>query len=233
VAQPIDDRSTCAPIRVPSRDTQSMDEAMRAPSDLPAPLTQSPSHRSSTVRRQSVDTRRVARSSVRAAEYSLRSPPTVCHTGPVSTLDVRQARRDDLPAIVRMLADDSLGATRDSPDDLEPYLLAFEQIDADPNQFLAVAVSDGGAPVGTLQLTVIPGLARQGALRGQIEAVRVRADHRGSGLGAALMKWAIAEFRRRGCSLVQLTSDISRPDAHRFYVRLGFVPSHTGFKLQL
>ncbi|WP_284743216.1 GNAT family N-acetyltransferase [Amycolatopsis sp. RTGN1] len=145
---------------------------------------------------------------------------------------IRRAQREDIGAIVRMLADDQLGATRDDPHDLEPYLRAFEQIDADPNQLLVVVISDG-VPVGTLQLTIIPGLARRGTLRGQIEAVRVHADHRGSGLGADLMRWAIDESRRRGCALVQLTSDVSRTDAHRFYERLGFVPSHTSFKLKL
>ncbi|GLY43624.1 N-acetyltransferase [Amycolatopsis sp. NBRC 101858] len=145
---------------------------------------------------------------------------------------IRRARREDIGAIVRMLADDQLGATRDDPHDLVPYLRAFEQIDADPNQLLVVVISDD-VPVGTLQLTIIPGLARRGALRGQIEAVRVHIDHRGSGLGADLMRWAIDESRRRGCALVQLTSDVSRTDAHRFYERLGFVPSHTGFKLKL
>lgn len=145
---------------------------------------------------------------------------------------MRRARREDVEAIVHMLADDQLGATRDSADDLEPYLRAFEAIDADPQQLLVVAASDDG-PVATLQLSIIPGLARRGALRGQIEAVRVRADHRGAGLGAELVQWAIDESRRRGCALVQLTSDTSRAGAHRFYERLGFTPSHTGFKLRL
>ncbi len=145
---------------------------------------------------------------------------------------IRKARRDDIGAIVRMLADDQLGATRDDPDNLEPYQRAFAAIDADPNQLLVVVTFDD-EPVGTLQLTIIPGLARRGALRGQIEAVRIHADHRGSGLGADLMRWAIDESRRRGCALVQLTSDVARTDAHRFYERLGFVPSHTGFKLKL
>ncbi|WP_372671847.1 GNAT family N-acetyltransferase [Amycolatopsis kentuckyensis] len=145
---------------------------------------------------------------------------------------IRRARRDDIGAIVRMLADDQLGATRDDPGDLEPYQRAFADIDADPNQFLAVVTFDD-EPVGTLQLTVIPGLARRGALRGQIEAVRIHAEHRGSGLGADLVRWAIDESRRRGCALVQLTSDVARTGAHRFYERLGFVPSHTGFKLKL
>ncbi|MFI5609656.1 GNAT family N-acetyltransferase [Amycolatopsis sp. NPDC051903] len=147
-------------------------------------------------------------------------------------ITVRRARREDVATIVRMLVDDQLGATRDSADDLEPYLRAFEAIDADPQQLLVVATDDD-EPVATLQLTVIPGLARRGALRGQIEAVRVRADHRGAGLGGELVRWAIDESRRRGCALVQLTSDTSRTAAHRFYERLGFTASHTGFKLRL
>ncbi|OZC79401.1 GNAT family N-acetyltransferase [Rhodococcus sp. 06-462-5] len=89
----------------------------------------------------------------------------------------------------------------------------------------------GDEVVGTLQLTVIPGLARGGALRAQIEAVRVDARWRGRGLGGALIGWAIAEAERRGCALVQLTSDVSRTDAHRFYTRLGFVDSHVGYKM--
>jgi GNAT superfamily N-acetyltransferase len=149
----------------------------------------------------------------------------------VTDYTIRRAQHDDVGAIVRMLADDQLGATRDDPSDLEPYLHAFDEIDVDPNQLLVVVMS-GDEPVGTLQLTIIPGLARRGALRGQIEAVRIHADHRGSGLGADLVRWAIGEARRRGCALVQLTSDVTRTDAHRFYERLGFIPSHTGFKLK-
>lgn len=137
---------------------------------------------------------------------------------------------------MRLLADDPLGAARevvpDDEADLEPYRRAFAVIDADPAQLL-VAAADGTDVVGTLQLSVIPGLSRQGALRGQIEAVRVRADHRGHGLGEAMVRWAIGEARRRGCALVQLTTDASRVDAHRFYERLGFVASHVGLKLAL
>ncbi|TQI94631.1 putative N-acetyltransferase YhbS [Amycolatopsis cihanbeyliensis] len=147
-------------------------------------------------------------------------------------IKIRRARAADVESIVRMLADDQLGATRESTADLAPYLRAFELIEADPNQLLVVA-EDAGEPVGTLQLTIIPGLGRGGALRGQIEAVRVRAGHRGTGLGERLVRWAIAESRRRGCALVQLTSDVSRTAAHRFYQRLGFTASHTGFKLPL
>ena len=138
-------------------------------------------------------------------------------------------------AIVELLAADQLGATRDGADDdegLEPYRRAFEAIDADPAHLLIVAES-GGEIVATMQLSFLPGLARRGALRAQIEAVRVRVDQRGSGLGGELMIWAIEEARRRGCALVQLTSDKRRTDAHRFYARLGFVASHEGFKLAL
>jgi GNAT superfamily N-acetyltransferase len=146
--------------------------------------------------------------------------------------EIRRATREDVEPIVRLLIDDQLGASRDSTEDLGPYLKAFEGIDADPNQLLMVAVLDG-AVVGTFQLTFIPGLSRKGSLRGQIEGVRVHSGQRGSGLGGTLMAWAIDESRRRGCALVQLTSDMSRVDAHRFYERLGFVASHQGFKLAL
>ena len=147
-------------------------------------------------------------------------------------LDVRAAVADDIPAIVGMLADDPLGAQRESPDDLTPYLSALERISADPNQQLVVAVREGRV-VGTLQLTVVPGLSRRGASRSIIEAVRIHADERGSGLGTRFIEWAIDESRRQGCRLVQLTSDASRTDAHRFYERLGFTPSHVGFKLEI
>ncbi|MEV0090543.1 GNAT family N-acetyltransferase [Streptomyces sp. NPDC050738] len=150
----------------------------------------------------------------------------------MSDLEIRPAAPSDIPAIVAMLAHDPLGEQRESPDDLAPYEAAFERLAADPNQYPTVAVRDNRV-VGTLQLTVIPGLSRRGATRAVIEAVRVHADERGSGLGTQLIEWAIAESRRQGCQLVQLTSDISRADAHRFYERLGFTASHVGFKLQL
>jgi GNAT superfamily N-acetyltransferase len=148
---------------------------------------------------------------------------------------LRPARRDDVPALVALIAADQLGATRDGvrdDADLAAYLAAFDAIDADPAHILAVAEA-AGQIVGTLQLSFLPGLARRGALRAQIEAVRVAAGTRGSGLGAAMMAWAIDEARRRGCVLVQLTTDKSRSDAHRFYQRLGFVASHEGMKLAL
>jgi GNAT superfamily N-acetyltransferase len=147
-------------------------------------------------------------------------------------LEIRAAVADDVPAIVGMLADDPLGAQRESPDDLAPYLSALERLSADPNQRLVVAVREGRV-VGTLQHTIIPGLSRRGATRSIVEGVRIHADERGSGLGTELIEWAIGESRDQGCQLVQLTSDKTRADAHRFYERLGFTASHTGFKLQL
>ncbi|MFF7970479.1 GNAT family N-acetyltransferase [Streptomyces sp. NPDC007905] len=147
-------------------------------------------------------------------------------------LEIRRTSPADVPAIVAMLADDPLGAQRESPDDMTPYLAALERLSADPNQQLVVAVREGRV-VGTLQLTVISGLSRKGATRSIIEGVRIHADERGSGLGTQLIEWAIEESRRQGCQLVQLTSDSSRTDAHRFYERLGFTASHVGFKLQL
>lgn len=147
-------------------------------------------------------------------------------------LEIRPAVTDDIPAIVEMLADDPLGSTRESPDDLTPYLAAFERLAVDPNQQQVVAVREGRV-VGTLQLTIVPGLSRKGALRSIIEGVRVHADERGSGLGTRFIEWAVDESRRQGCQLVQLTSDATRTDARRFYERLGFTASHVGFKLQL
>ena len=140
-----------------------------------------------------------------------------------------------MTAIVDLLAADQLGATRDgvrTAEDLAAYQRAFHAIDRDDAHLLVVAEAERGI-VATLQLSFLPGLARRGALRAQIEAVRVADGARGSGLGAAMMEWAIAEARRRGCALVQLTSDKSRADAHRFYQRLGFVASHEGMKLAL
>ncbi|MET7405113.1 GNAT family N-acetyltransferase [Streptomyces parvulus] len=150
----------------------------------------------------------------------------------MADLEIRRTTAADIPAVVAMLADDPLGAERESPDDLAPYVAALERLDADPNQHVVVAVRDGRV-VGTLQLTIVPGLSRRGATRSIIEGVRIHSDERGGGLGTQLIEWAVDESRRQGCHLVQLTSDKSRTDAHRFYERLGFSASHTGFKLQL
>ena len=151
-------------------------------------------------------------------------------------ITVRPARRDDVPAIVALLADDRLGATREDTADLDAYLRAFDDIAAQSGNMVFVAERDSPGSdniVGCLQLTLIPGLARRGAKRGQIEGVRVAASCRGRGIGEHLIRHAIEASRAAGCGLVQLTSDNSRPDAHRFYARLGFVATHAGFKLAL
>ncbi|GKQ55696.1 GNAT family acetyltransferase [Bradyrhizobium sp. Ce-3] len=146
----------------------------------------------------------------------------------------RQARPADLPAIIALLANDVLGQQReDASSPPNPrYVDAFTAILADPNQLQVVATLDDEV-IGVLQLTFIPGLARLGAWRGQIEAVRIAEAHRSSGVGQQMFEWAIAQCRAKGCQLVQLTTDKARPDAHRFYERLGFVGSHIGYKLTL
>ncbi|MEO7268294.1 MAG: GNAT family N-acetyltransferase [Knoellia sp.] len=145
---------------------------------------------------------------------------------------VRTATREDVPAIVALLVDDALGATRETNGEHTAYLTAFEAIDADPAHELVV-LEDGGEVIGTLQLSLLPSLSRGGALRAQVEAVRVASSRRGQGLGEELFRWAIDEARRRGAVIVQLTTDASRDGAHRFYERLGFVASHVGMKLPL
>ncbi len=154
--------------------------------------------------------------------------------GVMGAVTFRRATAADLPAIVAMLADDGLGRGREdaSLPLARGYTDAFAAIEADPNQMLAVADSDG-VVVGTLQLTFLPGLSHKGAWRGQVESVRVASSRRGTGLGQAMLEWAVAECRARGCRMVQLTTDKTRADAHRFYERLGFKASHEGFKLVL
>lgn len=147
---------------------------------------------------------------------------------------IRRARAEDVPAIVGLLADDALGAQRETPEDLAPYHAAFKAVDADPNQHLVVAVAEnGGAVIGCMQLTVIPGLSRRGVTRAIIEAVRIASSERGGGLGTEMITWAIEESRRLGVAHLQLTSDRTRTDAHRFYERLGFEATHLGFKMRL
>ena len=151
-----------------------------------------------------------------------------------SNLQFRQATREDLPAIVQMLAEDKLGAQRERFETPLPqvYYDAFEAIEVDPNQELIVAEMEG-VVVGTLQLMFLPSISYQGGTRAQVESVRVVQRLRGQGIGAELMKWAIERARQRGCHLMQLTSHKSREDAHRFYERLGFTKSHIGMKINL
>lgn len=154
------------------------------------------------------------------------------------TFRLRHAQRSDLPAIVGLLVDDSLGAARESGEDMAPYERAFEAIDADPSHLLVVGelLPAGGATgpvVATFQLSFLPGISRQGSWRSQIEGVRVAGSLRGQGIGNLMVQWAIDESRRRGCAMMQLTTHKTRTAAHRFYERLGFDASHEGMKLTL
>lgn len=153
---------------------------------------------------------------------------------PNDDVSFRSATRDDVVHIVRLLADDPLGAKRERYQDPLPsdYYDAFSAIDADPNNELVVACKNAQV-VGVLQLTFIPYLTYQGRWRALIEGVRVDATLRSKGVGQAMFEWAIARAKERGCHLVQLTTDKSRPDATRFYERLGFRTSHDGMKLHL
>jgi len=152
-----------------------------------------------------------------------------------ATFTLRRARREDLGALVALIAADALRANDDSaaPEQSARYERAFAAIDADPAQTLVAVEASDGAVVGTMQLTLIPGLSRGGATRMQVEAVRIAEGRRGLGLGSAMLEWAIDDARSRGAALVQLTSDARRADARRFYERLGFAASHVGFKLFL
>jgi len=149
-------------------------------------------------------------------------------------LIIREARRDDVAAIRALLADDKLGAAREDMSDegLQKYLAAFDAISADPRNLLMVA-EEGREIIGTYQVTYIPYLSRGGNERAHIEAVRVAGKRRGQGIGRAMMEKMLADARARGCLLAQLTTDKTRPDAHRFYLSLGFVSSHEGMKLAL
>lgn len=152
----------------------------------------------------------------------------------MSNLVFRLATRDDLPYIVRMLADDELGSQREAY--LEPlpesYFAAFEQINKDANHQLVVAELNGRV-VGTLHMMFLPSISYQGGLRAQVESVRVDRKYQSKGIGSEMMKWAIERAKERGAHLMQLTTHKSREDAHRFYERLGFQKSHLGMKLSL
>lgn len=147
---------------------------------------------------------------------------------------VREAERHDLAAVVRLLADDALGAQRELVrDPVAPvYLQAFDEMGEQPGNDLLVAVLDEEV-IGCLQLTIISGLSRRGVRRAQIEGVRVSSNYRGERVGEQLLLEALARARAAGCGLVQLTSDVSRLDARRFYERFGFKATHIGMKLTL
>lgn len=148
------------------------------------------------------------------------------------SFDISRAQREEVPELVALLADDVLGRERESTD-LGPYEQAFVRIDRDENQLLIAVRDETDRLVATMQLTLMPSLSRGGATRLQIEAVRVAASTRGSGLGTALFEWAHQWGREHGATLAQLTTDASRTDAQRFYDGLGYAPSHVGLKLPL
>jgi len=150
-----------------------------------------------------------------------------------TSISIRRAARDDVAAIVAMLADDRLGSERERLENPLPasYIKAFEVLDRDPNIQLVVA-EEGGRVVGCLQLCVLPGLSSQGASRGLIEDVRVASDRRSRGIGEQMVQWAVAEARAKACKLVELLTHHTRVDAQRFYERLGFGRSHVGMTLR-
>jgi GNAT superfamily N-acetyltransferase len=149
-------------------------------------------------------------------------------------ITIRRARRDDVGAMVRMLADDRLGAARERIEDPLPpaYFTAFEVLDCASHIQLMVAEDDDGAVVGCLQLCILPGLSSQGASRGLIEDVRVASHCRSRGIGEQMLQWAVAEAHAKGCKLIELLTHNTRIDAQRFYARLGFQPSHVGMTLR-
>jgi len=151
-----------------------------------------------------------------------------------NAITIRLARRDDVPAIIAMLADDHLGRARERLEDPLPqsYYRAFEVVENNPNLTLVVAEDETGRVVGCLQLAVLPGLSSQGASRGLLEDVRVATDCRSRGIGEKLVQWAVTEARAKGCSLVELLTHQSRVDAQRFYKRLGFTASHVGMTVR-
>jgi ribosomal protein S18 acetylase RimI-like enzyme len=150
-----------------------------------------------------------------------------------SAITIRRTRRDDVPVIVAMLADDHLGRARERLEEPlpAPYYDAFERVDRDPLFKLIVAEQDGRV-VGCLQLCMLPGLSSQGGSRGLIEDVRVASDCRSRGIGEQLVQWAVAEARNSGCKLVELLTHHTRVDAQRFYERLGFARSHVGMTIR-
>lgn len=150
-------------------------------------------------------------------------------------MNFRKANCEDIPFIVKMLADDKLGKKRERFSDPLPntYYSAFEKIQKDENQELIVIDDGENGIIGTLQLSFIQYLTYQGGIRAQIEAVRIREDQRGKGIGETVFRWAINRSKERGAHVLQLTTDKKRPEAVHFYEKLGFIASHEGMKLHL
>lgn len=150
-------------------------------------------------------------------------------------MKIRSAHKEDIPFIVQMIANDELGRLREDYQNPLPekYYVAFENIKNDPNQELVVLENETGVVIGTLQLSFIQYLTYQGGIRAQIEAVRVHTEYRSEGIGQHMFEWAIGLAKERGAHVVQLTTDKKRPDALKFYGKLGFMASHEGMKLHL
>lgn len=149
-------------------------------------------------------------------------------------LNFRRATQNDVQFIVEMLADDPLGQQREDYQNPlpNPYYNAFKAIDQDQNQELMVVENEQAEIIGTLQLSFIPYLTYQGGIRAQIEAVRIKGSERGKGFGEEFFLWAIKRAKERGAHLLQLTTDKKRPEALKFYEKLGFVATHEGMKLK-
>jgi len=151
----------------------------------------------------------------------------------MTSLKFRKATKNDVSKIVEMIADDEIGKTRENYEVplADEYFRAFKEINSDKNQELIVVENDNSEIIGTLQLTFIQYLTYRGGIRGQIEAVRIRKDQRGIGIGKKMFEWAINRAKERNAHLLQLTTDKKRPKAIKFYEDLGFKPSHEGMKL--
>jgi len=148
------------------------------------------------------------------------------------SLTIRDATRADLPAILRLTAQDAMSHSLEAIPLMPEHERALDEIQAHPDHRIVVAELDGEV-AGAMQLSYLPGLGFGGRWRAQLEAVRVRRDLRSRGIGGQMMRWAIEQARKRGCFLMQLTTNRKRADAHRFYERLGFQHSHVGMKLYL
>nr|WP_321444282.1 GNAT family N-acetyltransferase [uncultured Cohaesibacter sp.] len=148
-------------------------------------------------------------------------------------IDIREAQREDVPAIVSMLIDDVIGKDRENDKDLTPYYEAFDAIAEDANNMIFVACDEVGAVVGTFQLVYMHGLSVRAAKRAEIEAVRIHSYFRGRGLGKQMFAWAMEKAKADGCSILQLTTSKTRGDSQRFYDQLGFDASHVGYKMKL
>ena len=150
-------------------------------------------------------------------------------------MNFRKATREDVTAIVEMIADDELGKTRENLIDPLPeeYYIAFERIKKDSNQELIIVENDDNQIVGTLQLSFIQYLTYKGGIRAQIEAVRIKKNQRGLGLGKTMINWVITRAQERNAHLVQLTTDKKRQQAIKFYEDLGFNSTHEGMKMHL